>query len=591
MADESKPVTSAEPAAPVADAAPAVTAETKPAEETPAPAVTATEATTEVKADEAAPAAEASAAAEAAPAEAEAAKEAEPIYSGTLQYSNHPIKSLLQLKPKFHFYFGSDAVKAEADKLKHLVKTGEPQTAHTVAWSNETGLGLLYYVKDAEQKDSPQGALNLSEVENLSAAEPKKIIFRLHGSKHTFTADTQAVRDGWYKAFEEHVAKAKEIKETIVSSSGFKETYEKLTKPALAVPAESAPKKSTDSKSVERTARSESAGKKRPSKDRSQSRGKKFFDQLRGKKEETKDEATEEVAAADAPTLDEPTAEPADATAPVVDEPAAAVEPTADEPKKTRRTSKFFDYVKAMSPTREKKQDELVAPEADGDAAPAADAAVVEPAAEVEPQTNGDAAAVETPAAATEAPAADAATETAATDAKAEPAAPGEKTERRRSSFFGTLAGSVRNTLQKKPEGAKDEPKTEEAATEKPAEAPVEPAAEAPVEASVEPKKENKVAYRVGELRRNLSKALRGNKDGKKAKTPGTEKVEESAAESKPEEEAKAEETAAAEPAVEEPKAEAAAAPSGPTVIGDVVGEAVTVGTAPPSNPTVSATA
>jgi hypothetical protein len=65
------------------------------------------------------------------------------------------------MKSKFHFYFGNDSTKAEAEKLKHTVKLHEPHTAHTAAWSNETGLGLLYFVKDAEQKDSPQGALNL----------------------------------------------------------------------------------------------------------------------------------------------------------------------------------------------------------------------------------------------------------------------------------------------------------------------------------------------------------------------------------------------------------------------------------------------
>jgi Pleckstrin homology domain len=63
------------------------------------------------------------------------------------------------MKPKFHFYFGADAI--PVDKLKHLVKASEPHMAHTVAWSNETGVGILYFVKDSEQKDSPQGALSL----------------------------------------------------------------------------------------------------------------------------------------------------------------------------------------------------------------------------------------------------------------------------------------------------------------------------------------------------------------------------------------------------------------------------------------------
>ena len=60
-------------------------------------------------------------------------------------------------------------------------------------------------------------------------AETSRITFRLYGFKHTLVADTQAVRDGWFKAFKKHITLAKEVKEFITSSSSFKKTYYKLS--------------------------------------------------------------------------------------------------------------------------------------------------------------------------------------------------------------------------------------------------------------------------------------------------------------------------------------------------------------------------
>jgi hypothetical protein len=66
---------------------------------------------------------------------------------------------LIGLKEKFFFYFGEDSVPAE--KLSHLIKPGKEALKETVAWSSQTGKGLLYYVKHPDHKTSPKGVIGL----------------------------------------------------------------------------------------------------------------------------------------------------------------------------------------------------------------------------------------------------------------------------------------------------------------------------------------------------------------------------------------------------------------------------------------------
>jgi hypothetical protein len=369
-----------------------------------------------------------------------------------------------------------------------------------------------------------------------------------------------------------------------------------------------APKKSSDSKSVERSARE--TGTKKSSKDRSQSRGKAFLNTLRGKKEEAKEEvkdtkdepkeAGEAAAVADAPGKCRhlpmfwakltPSAATEEAEVPPVTEAASApvaeeakTEETKPEMPKNRRSSRFLDYVKGVrSPTTEKKQEEVIpaATEASPEIPAPVDAAVA-PLPLTEPIVAADT------------------TEAAAAtngETKAEPASPtAEKADRRRSSFFNTLTGTLKKAEKKtedkmnpKKSTEVEAPKDEVKAAEPEADAAPAPAVEpkSDSETPVKEKKENKL---IG-LIRNSSKAIRGNKEPRKAKAP--EKVEESAAEAS---DAKAAETAPEVPTKEteavKPAETEPAAPTGPTSIGDVVPEAVNVGSAPPANPTVQATA
>lgn len=625
MADETKPVTS-EPVAPAtAPAAEAVAEATAPPAEPTATETPAVPATEETKTDEATKAAEESKET-AAPKE-----EAKPIYEGLLRYTptGNPFKSLFGLKEKFVFYYGDEAV--PADKLAHLIKPGKSDLRETVAWSSQTGKGLLYFVKHADQKASPKGAISLAEI-----AEPKpigsiEINFKLHGQQHDLLADSKAVRDGWLLSLKEKIEEAKALKEEIIGKEGYKEQLEKLSKPApvaaVLAKTEGSPKKSTD----ERAPRSE-ASKTRPAKDRSQSRGKKVFAAFLGKKEtdaakeepkaEEAKEATEtpapEVAApasteAPATSAETPAAEGDAAAAAAPAAPAAEAETKAEESKeapkkdKTRRTSKFFASFKdTISPSKEKKQEDLIPPtestatepaavpettavEAAKDAEPAAEAAPATEAAAVAPATNGE-------------PKADEAVSPTA-------AAAAPKDERRRSSFFGDVQnrlGAFRAKTEKKAKDVKEDvkPSGEESKTE---EAPAAPAAAveetkaeeakpaetteatetaetAAKEPEAKPKKENKL---FGGVTRSLSKAFRGDK-AKKEKVSPPEKVAETE-EAKPADEVKATEPVkeAEAPKEEVKKAE----PAAPNSIGDVVPEAVNVGTAPKPSATVQATA
>jgi hypothetical protein len=60
---------------------------------------------------------------------------------------------------KYHFFFGVDPVAVE--KFKAVLRNPKSELAHAAAWSQETGKGLLYYVKDAAQKHSPAGVIAL----------------------------------------------------------------------------------------------------------------------------------------------------------------------------------------------------------------------------------------------------------------------------------------------------------------------------------------------------------------------------------------------------------------------------------------------
>ncbi|KAF9640431.1 putative immunogenic protein [Lasiodiplodia theobromae] len=536
---DAKPVDT--PAAePVAAEAPAseTVAETAPAEEpktedaTDAPAA-------EPAAEGAEPAAEETTALpkEEKTADGEVKITAEPVYSGALGYKAPGLIKGLTFSKKY-FWFGEEAAVSK-DSLHGYLRGEKGEHAHAaVAWASKTGKGLLFFAKHADQKSAPEGVLKLAEATEVAKEGNKVFSFKLHGHKHSFEATNAAERDGWVVAVETTVEEAKAAAEGVTSSDEYKETIEKLGKPAAPAAAakaeETAPKKSTEVKpegEERRGSSSSSSGddadgkkkKNKKSKSRSQSRKRAsrtsifggFFEKVRSPTVEKKEAETAPVVPpkdGEAPAATEEAAKPAEGeeAKPAEEAPKTAdgEAPAATATTPAKEKGGFFSkFGKAKSPAT----------------TPATEA----PKEEAKPVEGEAAPAVEGEAAGTPATAAAAA------------AAPEPGKEKRRTSFFGNF-GAKNNT-----EG----------------------------EAEGEKKRG------LGGLFRNPSKAAKEKKEKKETAAPA--KVEEEA-ENKPEE------TPATEEAKKEGEEEQKDEENKPA-IGDVVPEAVTVGQS--STPAVQATA
>lgn len=579
----------------------------------------------------AAPAEEAKEEAKAEEAVKEEAKVVEPIYSGALGYKAPGLKNAFRFAKKY-FWFGEEPVAAE--NLAEYLRGEKPEVAHpTVAWSSQTGKGLLFFVKHADKKEHPAGVLNLAYATDLAKDGALAFAFKLSGHKHAFEAQTTAERDGWFVAVEKAITEAKASKDTIESSEGYKEAKEKIGKPTALAGASAAPKKSMDA--APKLAEAEAAGeasaapartgsssisssdeakaKKAKSKSRSVSRGKRasILGGLLGKKDKehkTESEAVKEEPetkteepAATAPHLDEiPTTAPVDANevvkpaeqttaepavpataaapveeAPKAEEPVAAAA-APEKPKPTKRASIFGTFVeKLKSPTTEKKEAEAglaAAPAVKENETPAVDAA--KPAEEA------------TPAAAPSANEA-AATELNKDETKPVVATSTPSKEKEHFSFgklFGSKDRAKSPAAQEKlpePKAETAAPQIEDAAAPAPATeatAEVTPAAtETKPEVTEEPKQDKRKSF-FGNLGRSLSKAA-GNKNQAKEK-------KEAAAAPAPVVE---EETApAVAPVAEEEKKEETAAPA---PVAEIPAETSVGDASKSANPTVATTA
>lgn len=323
----------------------------------------------------------------------------------------------------------------------------------------------MFITKRAEDKATPAGIFNLSEVTDVTKDGSNEFFFKFAGHKHTFQAGSTKDRDSWIAALTAKTEEATAEKETITESEGFKAELEKLTKPAVAAAAvKAAPAPEEDAKETEAAAEDKKEDKKEEKKEdkksRSQSRKRaSIFGSILGKKEkeEVKEETPAETeAAAEAAPAEETTEEPAATeaaetpatdAAPAETAEAAPAEDKKEEPKsatKSKRASIFGNFFnKVASPGKEKTEEE-VAPVAA--TAPQLENPVDESAAKpIEPETVTDAPAVE---AAAETPAEEAKEE------KKEEATP-ETKEKRRTSIFGTLGKKVKAESGSDSEGKK----------------------------------------------------------------------------------------------------------------------------------------
>ncbi|KAK2760809.1 hypothetical protein FQN54_002047 [Arachnomyces sp. PD_36] len=391
MSDVQKPVEETPVAAPATttEAAPAAT-EAPATTETPEVVEAPKETTEEAKPAAAEETAEAEKPKEE---ETEAKEEAKPTPAtdGVLGYKAPGLVKGLRFSKRY-FWFSDEAV--ESKNLTTYFANEKHSVSHpTGAWASQTGKGLLFFTKRAEDKATPTGIINLADVSDIAKDGGSEFHFKFNGHKHAFQANTAAERDSWVAALENKSTEAKAEKESILESEGYKAELEKMTKPPVVGTAASAPKKSTELKTpkeekTETEAATPAADDKEAAKDagketqksRSQSRKRaSIFGSFLNKKEEPaeekkeeKTEAKEEPAAEEAPAAE--AAAPAEAaTTEAAAEPAAETEAKSEEKKeekteakaegttstKNKRASIFGNFFqKVGSPTQEKSEKE-----------------------------------------------------------------------------------------------------------------------------------------------------------------------------------------------------------------------------------------
>jgi len=400
----------------------------------------------------------------------------------------------------------------------------------------------------------------------LKKQSPHEFAFKLNGHNHTFKAANDAERDGWYLSIEKSIELGKASKEEITGSESYKTEAEKLAKPA-AVAGAAAAAATTASKPAE--------GEETADKDAKKTRTKSPFARFSRKKEEVaekKEEEQEEEKTEDAaPALESTEQAPIAEAVAAAEIPAAAeaaekkdeeVVPAEEKPKAVKRQSIFG---KLMSPSREKgaKEAELKEPTKD---------AVVSENPPVLPETTTEATADSSVPAVTE-PATEAPKE-------AEAASPSKEKTNFLSSFMKRNRSVSPSTALNKeaakteepavPAAQADEVKTEEAAAQPEEEAVV------PTETPTEEKSTvNKRQSVLGNLGRRASKALNRMQAPKKEAAPAATETKEEAGTDLKEENPVVNGTAPEVVPETKPEEEN-------KKIGDVVPEAVNVGSAQP---------
>ncbi|KAL8757672.1 MAG: hypothetical protein Q9199_002053 [Rusavskia elegans] len=159
-----------------------------------------------------------------------AAVESQPINEGVLAYKQPGLVKSLMYSKKF-FWFSDEPV-----EHKHLTDYLRGEKATDVARPNaahasQTGKGLLFFAKRAEDKPQPQGIINLADIKDVTKTGPTEFTFKYHGHKHAFQAVNTTERDGWLVALETQHTGAKTDRDGVTGSEGYKSSLDKFSKP------------------------------------------------------------------------------------------------------------------------------------------------------------------------------------------------------------------------------------------------------------------------------------------------------------------------------------------------------------------------
>ncbi|KAL8794463.1 MAG: hypothetical protein Q9195_002936 [Heterodermia aff. obscurata] len=185
-----------------------------------------------------------------------AVAEVQPISEGILNYKAPGLVKSLFISKKF-FWFSDEPL--EQKHLSTYLSSEKADIAHrNAAHATQTGKGLLFFTKRAEDKDHPAGVLNLGELTDFVKGTFDEFHFKINGQKHTFQAPSRAERDSWVATIQAKATEAKSAHEGLVGSQGYKSQLEKFANPAGAASSTTAksrsrsrPNKVTDSKTKE----------------------------------------------------------------------------------------------------------------------------------------------------------------------------------------------------------------------------------------------------------------------------------------------------------------------------------------------------
>jgi len=140
------------------------------------------------------------------------------------------IKKLAGFQKRF-FWFGSDAV--DVKSLTNYLRGEKPEVGnHNAAWASQTGNGLLYFSKQAGDKGTPVGLINLADISDVKEDGSLEFSFISNNQKHVFQTSSLADRDNWVTALKAKSTEAKDGAEAITGSDGYKEQLAGLSKPA-----------------------------------------------------------------------------------------------------------------------------------------------------------------------------------------------------------------------------------------------------------------------------------------------------------------------------------------------------------------------
>lgn len=231
----------------------------KPEETTPGPAIKPVEATTaetsvpaapETSAPEAAKETAEPTAAPEVPAKDEAVVQATPATEGSLGYKAPGLLKQFRYV-KHYFWFSEEPVSKEA--LESYVKGEKADVAHTnAAWAQETGKGVLFFAKRAEDKANPTGVILLPEATAVTKVGTTDFSFKVGQHTHKFEAASGAERDSWVLAVQKIVEECKDLKADVTGRESYKKAVEgyafsPVVAGAAAIPAKAeASKKSLD---------------------------------------------------------------------------------------------------------------------------------------------------------------------------------------------------------------------------------------------------------------------------------------------------------------------------------------------------------